>query len=146
LTNISNLGVLQMTQAIETTNVSAQAAAAIGAAVKPKREVSPQAQAALEKHRQRATLGMAILDVLEAGESGDLAKLNVLAQAHIVAQAEAKAAADAEKAANAVPRGAHLAQYREKANAAISLQEYLASTGVNVEELLEKARAATPAA
>ena len=56
----------------ETTNISAAAAAAVEAAAKPKREVSPQAQAALEKHRQRATLGMAILDVLEAGASGDL--------------------------------------------------------------------------
>lgn len=133
----------------ETTNVSPAANAAIEAAAKPKREVSPQAQAALEKHRQRATLGMAILDVLEQGESGDLAKLTKLAEAHMAAQAEAKAKADAEKAANALPRGAHLAQYREKANAAISLQEYLASTGVNVEELLEKAKAAqasTPAA
>jgi len=129
----------------ETTNISAAAAAAVEAAAKPKREVSPQAQAALEKHRQRATLGMAILDVLEAGASGDLNTLTPLAQKHMAEQAAAKAAADAERAANALPRGAHLAEYRNKANAALTLQDYLASTGVNVEELLAKAAEAAAA-
>jgi hypothetical protein len=130
---------------VETTNVSAAAATAIAAAVKPKREVSPQAQAALERHRQRATLGTAILEILEAGNNGDLASLTKLAEVHLAEQKAAKEAADAEKAANAQPRGAHLAAFREKATNALSLQEYLASTGVNVEELLEKARAAQAA-
>ena len=131
----------------EATNVSAQAAAAIEAAAKPKREVSPQAKAALELHRKRATLGTAILEVLEAGESGDLKKLVPLAEKLMTEQAAKKAAEEAERAANAQPRGAHLAEYRNKANSAIALQEYLASTGVNVEELLEKAKAAqAPAA
>lgn len=128
---------------MENTNVSAAAAAAIAAATgaTPKRQVSPQAQAALEKHRQRATLGMAILEVLEDGRSGNLETLTKLAQELLAAQAEAKAKADAERAANALPRGAHLAEYRNRANEALALQEYLASTGVNMEDLLAKAKA-----
>lgn len=129
----------------ETTNVSAAAAAAIDAAAKPKREVSPQAKAALELHRKRANLGTAILEVLEAGESGDLKKLVPLAETLMTQQAEKKAAEEAERAANAQPRGAHLAEYRNKANSALALQEYLASTGVNVEELLAKAAEAAAA-
>jgi hypothetical protein len=126
-----------MTQ--EVTNVSEAAANAIAAA-KPKREISPQAQAALERHRQRAALGVAILEVLEAGESGDLTTLTKLAEVHLAEAAERKAAEDAERRANAGERGAALAEYREKTKDAMDLANYLKSTGVDIQELLAKAR------
>jgi len=112
---------------------------------KPKRVASPQAMAALALHRARAELGTAILEVLEKGESGDLAKLKPLAEAHMVAEADRKAAEEAERKANTPERGAALLEYREKTNAALALQEYLASTGANVEELLAKAKEAQAA-
>ena len=130
------------------TQVSAAAAAAIASAapatgeVKPKRQVSPQAQAALELHRQRANLGLGLLAILEAGASGDLATLKPKAEAWLVEEAARKAAAEAERRANTPDRGTALAAYREKTADAMALAEYLKSTGVNVEELLAKAKAA----
>jgi hypothetical protein len=123
----------------------ANGAATTGApaeAEKPKRQVSPQATAALALHRARAELGTAILEVLEKGENGDLAKLKPLAEAHIKAENARKAAEEAERKANAPERGLALAEYREKTNAALALQEYLASTGANIDELLAKAKEA----
>ena len=127
----------------ETTNVSANAAAAIEGA--KKREVSPQAKAALELHRARANLGLGLLAVLEAGASGNLETLKPMAEDHLKKEAEAKAAAEAERRANMGERGAALVAYREKSNDALALAEYLKSTGVDVEELMRKAKEA-PAA
>src|SRR6478609_5815718 len=131
--------------ALAAPGVNGAANAAATGTEKPKRVASPQAMAALALHRARAELGTAILEVLEAGESGDLAKLKPLAEAHMVAEAERKAAEEAERKANTPERGVALAEYREKTNAALALQEYLASTGANVEELLAKAKEAQAA-
>ena len=124
---------------------AANGAAAPAAGDKPKRVASPQAMAALALHRQRAELGTAILDILEAGASGDLAALKPKAEEHMKNEAVRKAAEEAERKANTPERGVALAEYREKTNAALALQEYLASTGVNIEELLAKAKAAKAA-
>ena len=112
---------------------------------KAKRQASPQAMAALALHRSRAEFGTAILEILEKGEEGNLAKLEPLARAHMKQEAERKAAEDAARKANAPERGAALNEYREKTNAALALQEYLASTGVDINELLAKAREAQAA-
>ena len=145
------------TAAAAGTNVSPAAMAALAAAGAPgakaggavvpgtepektKRVASPQAMAALALHRARAELGTAILEVLEAGQEGNLAKLEPLARAHMKAEAERKAAEEAERKANTPERGVALAEYRERTNAALALQEYLASTGANIEELLLKAK------
>ena len=128
----------------QTTSISPEAVAAVA---KAKRTVSPEATAALALHRERATLGMAILAVLEAGKSGDLATLKPLAEQQIKDAAAAKAAAEAERKANPVDRGAALAEYRAMTNDAITLLKHLEASGVDVKAELAKAKAAqTPAA
>lgn len=121
-----------------TMNVSAEAAAVV---TKAKRVVSPEATAALALHRERATLGMAILAVLEGGVSGDLATLKPLAEQQIKDAAAAKAAAEAERKANPTDRGAALAEYRAKTNDALLLLEHLKASGVDVSAALAEARA-----
>jgi hypothetical protein len=130
-----------MTNVNETTNVDTSAADAVLGTAK-KREVSPQATAALAAYRARAELGLAILEVLEAGDAAVLAKYTKQAEVLVAKQAAEKAAAKAAAAANA---GAGLEGYRAKTKEALVLAEYLKSTGVNVDELLAKAAAAQTA-
>lgn len=122
----------------ETTNVDTSAADAVLSGAK-KREVSPQATAALAAYRARAELGLAILEVLEGGDAAVLAKYVKQAEVLVAKQTADKAAAKAAAAANA---GAGLEGYRAKTKEALVLAEYLKSTGVNVEDLLAKAAAA----
>jgi hypothetical protein len=98
--------------------------------------------AALALHRARAELGTAILEILERGQEGNLAKLEPLAREHMKLEAERKAVEEAERKANTPERGVALAEYRERTSAALALQEYLASTGANIDELLQKAKEA----
>ena len=127
-----------MTTVNESTNVDTSAADAVLGGAK-KREVSPQATAALAAYRARAERALAILDVLESGDAKVLAKLDEQASVLLVKQAEEKAAAKAAAAANA---GGGLEAYRAKTKEALVLAEYLKSTGVNVDDLLAKAAAA----
>jgi len=126
----------------ETTNVDTSAADAAIASTGKKREVSPQATAALAAYRARAELGLAILEVLEGGDKALLDKYTKQAEVLIAKQEAEKAAEKAARAANA---GAGLDGYRAKTKEALALQEYLKSTGVNVDELLAKAAAAQSA-
>ncbi len=81
-------------------NVSQGAAAAV-AGDKKKREVSPQAQAALEAFRQRTTLAVGVLEVIERDHPDMVEELTKAAQKHIAEQAEARAAAEAEPSVHA---------------------------------------------
>jgi len=121
-------------------NVSQGAAAAV-AGDKKKREVSPQAQAALEAFRQRTTLAVGVLEVIERDHPNMVDELTKAAQKHIAEQAEARAAAEAERKANLAPRGTALAEYRKKTNAALALMQSLQDKGINIDDLLAKATA-----
>ena len=126
-----------MTETTNTTVDTTAADAALGAA--KRREVSPAATAALAAYRARAELGLAVLDVLEAGDPAVLAKYVKQAEILVKEQTEQKAKEAAERKANA---GQGLEGYRQKTKDAMALAEYLKSTGVNLEEMLAKAQAA----
>ena len=139
----------------ETTNVSAGALAALAAAAgksapvggaategAKKRTVSPQAQAALEAHRLRAQLAVAVLEELEEKRQDIVEQLIVDAKARLVRQAAEREAAEAERKANLQPRGAALEAYRAKTNQALALLQSLQDKGINIDDLLAKAAAA----
>lgn len=131
-----------MTQAqLSTEATTTVSAAAADVVAKVKRQVSPEATAALALHRERATLGINLLAVLEAGASGNLETLKPLAEKHAAEVAAAKAAEAAERKANAGVPGAALAEYRAKTADAMMLLQHLKDTGIDVDAALAAAKA-----